>query len=166
VLENPGVAGYQSGLAEVDLYCRRYDEATREFTKALDLGRAPANVYFNLGDIYFYQGQYAKARTMYEKTASKPGWAYVPLGSRTEARRQVSTLLATWARGDAKPWTAWTLARLYTTLGDREQALGWLERAYEARDGMVVYLKVYPHFDPLRGEPRFQRLLREIGLAN
>lgn len=45
------------------------------------------------------------------------------------------------------------LARLYTSLGDRDQAITWLERLYGARTGLVVYLKVQSHFDPLRGEP-------------
>jgi serine/threonine-protein kinase len=56
------------------------------------------------------------------------------------------------------------LARMYTSLGERAEAITWLERSYEERGGMVIYLKVDPHFDTLRGEPRFQGLLKKIGL--
>jgi TolB-like protein/Flp pilus assembly protein TadD len=167
VLQNPGVAHYQSGLAEVYLYCRRYDEAIREFGKALDLVRDSAGIYFNLGDAYFHQRQYAKALTMYEKSRRPPpGWIYVALGSQQEARAQIGTLKAVWARGEGNGLTTWNLARLHTTLGEREEAITWLERTYEGRHGMVVYLKVHPHFDSLRGEPRFQALLKKVRLAD
>jgi serine/threonine-protein kinase len=45
------------------------------------------------------------------------------------------------------------------------EATGWLERMYNEGSGLLVYLKVEPHFDPLRGEPRFQALMRKVGLA-
>jgi len=167
VLQNPGAAHYQSGLAEVYLYCRRYDDAIREFEKALVLVPDSTRIYFNLGDSYFHQGQYSKALTMYGKSRRPlPGWAYVPLGSRREARNQIDTLKGTWARGEANAFTMWNLARLYTSLDEREQAITWLERGHEARHGLVIYLKVHPHFDSLRGEPRFEALLRKVRLAD
>jgi len=160
----PSSSYYQAGIAEVYLQCRRYDEALREFQKALDLGRDSANVYWNLGEAYFHQGQYQNALTMYGKMGHRPpGWAYVPLGSRTAALQQIDSLRAKWAR-EPNGWDSWMLARLYTSLGNPTEAIGWLERAYEMRSGIVVYLKVEPHFDPIRGEPRFHTLLKEIGL--
>jgi hypothetical protein len=70
-----------------------------------------------------------------------------------------------WGRGGTRTFVAWNIARTQATLGHREEALTWLERTYDQRSGLVVYLKVHPHFDSLRGEPRFQSLLRKIGLA-
>jgi hypothetical protein len=40
----------------------------------------------------------------------------------------------------------------------------WLEKAGKARDEWLVYLKVYPEFDPLRSSPRFQSLIKRVGL--
>jgi serine/threonine-protein kinase len=57
------------------------------------------------------------------------------------------------------------IAMVYTTLGQREQALALLERAYGLRATNVVYIKVYPEFDSLRADPRFQELLRGMKLA-
>ncbi len=166
VLQNPGVAHFQSGLAEVYLYCRRYDEALGEFEKNLDLVRDSAGTYFNIGEAYSYQGRYAQALAMYEKSGRPvPAWAYVPLGMAEEARKQIDASKAEWARSGADGLVAWNLARTYTSLGEREEALTWLERSYDPRGGLVVYLKVHPHFDALRGEPRFQALLRQAGLA-
>jgi serine/threonine-protein kinase len=166
----PRSAHYQSGLAEVYHYCRRYDDALREFRKTFDLGRDSSNVYFNLAETHFQHGQYRNALAMYELAQGEPpGWAYVPLGSRTEALRQISTLRARLARGErpaVRGWNVWMLARLYTTLGEPNEALAWLERAYEERANMMVYLKVEPHFDPLRRDPRFQALMKKMGFAD
>jgi TolB-like protein len=54
------------------------------------------------------------------------------------------------------------LAFLYTKLGDHSRALDYLERAYGERNGDLPFIKVQPAFDPLRGEPRFQALVRRI----
>ncbi len=53
-------------------------------------------------------------------------------------------------------------AVVYAKLGEREQALDWLEKAYDERMRYVAYLNVTPFFDCLRAEPRFQRLLKRI----
>jgi eukaryotic-like serine/threonine-protein kinase len=50
-------------------------------------------------------------------------------------------------------------------LGEADAAMAWLERARAHRSGIVPYLKVDPLFDPLRANPRFARMLRELGLA-
>jgi len=166
VLQNPGLAHYQSGLAEVYLFCRRYDDAIREFEKNLDLVRDSLFTTTNIGDAYFYQGKYAQALATYESSRwPAPGWAYAALDRREDARKWIATSEAEWARGGAPVWVAWNLARTYATLGERAEALTWLERTYDANGGFVVYLKVHPQFDSLRGEPRFQSLLRKVGLA-
>jgi serine/threonine-protein kinase len=59
----------------------------------------------------------------------------------------------------------YSVARVHTGLGDKEQALDWLEKACEQRHGILAYLKVEPVFDPLRSEPRFIGLLRKMGLS-
>jgi len=50
-------------------------------------------------------------------------------------------------------------------LGDPDQAFAWLERAYQDRDRMMVYLRVHPRLDPLRADPRFADLLARMNLA-
>ena len=56
------------------------------------------------------------------------------------------------------------LAVLYVGLGDKEKALSVLEHAYAAHDFQMGYLSVEPHYDSLRSEPRFQELVRKVGL--
>ena len=51
---------------------------------------------------------------------------------------------------------------VYASLGDKEQALNWLERAYEEKEPWLFWLKVHPMVDSLRSEPRFQAVLRKV----
>ena len=66
------------------------------------------------------------------------------------------------ARSD--PAHAMRIAAMFTSAGDKERALDWLETAYEARLQNMIYLRVNPGWDPLRSEPRFQELLRKMKL--
>ena len=56
------------------------------------------------------------------------------------------------------------IASYYAVIGDNDRALDWLEKAYSERDGTLVWLKVHPRLDGLRGEPRFRDLLARMQL--
>jgi hypothetical protein len=55
-------------------------------------------------------------------------------------------------------------AIVHGALGELDQAFAWLERARQERSGLLLYARVDPLFDPLRGDPRFDSLLREMRL--
>ncbi len=57
-----------------------------------------------------------------------------------------------------------SFATVYVGLGERKQALLWLEKAYDERTNSLAYLKVQAIWDPLRSDPRFADLVRRIGL--
>ena len=66
-------------------------------------------------------------------------------------------------------WDGWhsaaaDIARLHACLGGRDQAMKWLEKAYDARSGSLVWIDMRDTFKELRADPRFQDLLRRIGL--
>ncbi|AHG93791.1 protein kinase (plasmid) [Gemmatirosa kalamazoonensis] len=164
MMESPREAYGQGGLAEVYLFCRRYDDAIREFEKTLSLARDSSAIYFNMGDAYFFQHRYDDALAMYRRARWVPGWAWARAGDRREASWQAESLAVEFARTGRNYWIAWTVARIYASLGDRDHALAWLERIYDAREGILVYLAVQPQFDGLRGEPRFQALVARVGL--
>jgi len=58
--------------------------------------------------------------------------------------------------------SAGNIATIYVGLGKKELAFDWLEKAYQDKDIVVVWLKVSPVFDPLRSDPRFTNLLERI----
>jgi hypothetical protein len=80
-------------------------------------------------------------------------------------QKHLALSLADWEQSG--PWhgSAYHIATNYARLGDLENALAWLERAYEMRSGMLIWLSVQFHFDVLVPDPRFADLLRRIGLA-
>jgi serine/threonine-protein kinase len=53
----------------------------------------------------------------------------------------------------------------YLGLGDKEQALVWLEEAYKEQSNILQFVKTHPFFDPIRNDPRFVDLERRIGLG-
>jgi len=55
-------------------------------------------------------------------------------------------------------------ARLHARLGETDKAFDWLEKAYQERDGQLIWLKVSQNWDPIRDDPRFQDLLRRMNL--
>lgn len=55
------------------------------------------------------------------------------------------------------------LAYIYSTLNEKDLALAALEKTFERRSPVILYIKVEPMFDPLRDDPRFIALLKKIG---
>jgi len=53
---------------------------------------------------------------------------------------------------------------IYIGLGDRDKAFEWLEKSYLERSNSLLWLGVSPLFDPLRADPRFDDMLRRVGL--
>jgi hypothetical protein len=56
------------------------------------------------------------------------------------------------------------IAEIYAGLGEKDQALEWLEKACDEHATSIIFLKVEPSFDGLRSDPRFQEMVRRIGL--
>ena len=80
-------------------------------------------------------------------------------------QKDLALALAEWDRSG--PWhgNAFYVSSDYARLGDLENALAWLEQAYEMRSGLMIWLSVHFHFDVLRQDSRFAGLLRRVGLA-
>jgi serine/threonine-protein kinase len=82
-------------------------------------------------------------------------------GTREEARAAFEAFEK--VRPNANPNAQ--MAIVYTALGERERALRELEDAVAFPAAPMLLIKVNPAFDPLRGEPRFQTVLKRIGLG-
>jgi serine/threonine protein kinase/Tfp pilus assembly protein PilF len=89
------------------------------------------------------------------------GYTYAQAGQEAEARRVLRALRERISRGEYVAPTE--LAVIHIGLGEREQALDWLER-HEADRGARIFLKVDPIFDSVRSDRRFTRILRRLGL--
>jgi len=90
------------------------------------------------------------------------GYAYAVSGREAEARRSIEELKPAAERGDV---SAMLLVYPYAGLGESDRAFEWLERSLAERSGLLIYLKVDPMFDRLRGDSRFTTLMRRLRLA-
>lgn len=91
------------------------------------------------------------------------GHAYAVSGRTIDARRELSKLQAAAAKRYIPPSY---FAILWMGLGDNKQAVAWLELGYKERSEHMLYLGLEPLVDPLRAEPRFSALLKQVGLPS
>jgi len=152
---------------------RRYDEAIEQLRRviAMDPNHYPA--YWYLGHTYAADGQFNEAIAASERAAALSGrapgslgflgLAYGLAGRKDEANKVLKELLELKRRRYVSPPA---LANVYIGLGDKDQVFFWLEKAYQERSNYMAWMKVFPLHDPLRSDPRFDDLLRRIGLAH
>jgi serine/threonine protein kinase/tetratricopeptide (TPR) repeat protein len=127
------------GLAWVYIATGRYPQAITEL-QAEEGGRAPTEIVLaSLGQIYGLQGKKQEAEKVLAELMQRSKKTYVPPS---------------------------LLAYVYVGLGDREHTLSALEQAFQEHDQEMIYLKVDPMFDQFHSDPRFQELLRGMGLSN
>lgn len=154
------------------LLAGRDHEAMEQIQKTLEMDPNFAPAHNRLGWAHLRNGTYEQAIEEFQKamalSESDPdftmdlGYAYAVAGKRDEAQRILAELKRKHERGLA-PSSA--LAIVFGALDEKDEALAWLERAYEEHEPQLTYLKVGPRFDPLRQDPRFKEVLRRIGLA-
>lgn len=91
------------------------------------------------------------------------GHAYAAGDKRAEAVKIANELEQRSRESYVPPY--W-MATLYVALGNKDQALNWLDKTYAERSGGLVWLKIDPGMDPLRQEARFTTLLGRVGVSN
>jgi TolB-like protein/DNA-binding winged helix-turn-helix (wHTH) protein/Flp pilus assembly protein TadD len=154
------------------LYCaRQYDRAIEKWRSVLAIDPDFPRAHL-IEAAYIEKGMVAEARADFDHLRTKPPapvyWGVVTgleaaSGDTTAAHAALRHLLQAMQR---EPVAAVYVAGAYVGLGDRDQSIAWLERAYAEHPSEIISLKVEPAWDPLRDDPRFQRLLERMGLAN
>ncbi len=158
-------------------FARKYDEAIEQYKKTLEIDPRFAVAHYYLGLAYVEKKEYDKAveefRTVMSgeaatgdelnaddiETAAALAYTYARAGRKAEAETVLSLMISLSKRRYVSPLY---LATIYTGLGDKEQAIEQLNKAYENRHPGLVLIRVWPHFDSLRDDPRFQSLLRRF----
>jgi DNA-binding winged helix-turn-helix (wHTH) protein/Tfp pilus assembly protein PilF len=151
-------------------FAHQDDQAIEQFRRAIALEPRSYWPHLLLGWVYAQQGKATEAAAELQQarrlngcsqTLAALGYAYAVTGQRGAAQ-QVLAELQELARH--KYISSYDVATIYAGLGEQEQALAWLERAYEERSGwLALWLKVDPKFDSLRREEQFRDLLRRVG---
>ena len=152
-----------SWLSNALRYARRYDEALAAYQDGLSL--RPRNPKWADGPLIYYAlGDFEKMRAVCEgvKEAVKDvqyclALAYHKLGRQPDAQTALAQFKALEDNAGA-----FSYATIYTQWGNTREALTWLETALQLRDPELINLKTEPLLDPLRKEPRFQAIEREL----
>jgi len=150
-------------------FARQYDQAVEQFRKTLELDPNIVRPRELLVFVYAHKGMYAEAMAECEKIRPLPGgnlvsravlgYVYALAGKRDEALSILEEL---------KPLLEGNLLLLYraallcAALNERDQAFELLNKACDERFALMIYFQVYPAFDNLRSDPRFEALLRRM----
>jgi tetratricopeptide (TPR) repeat protein len=157
-------------LAEELLIAHRYDEASKQIRKTINMDPFFALAHYVLGELAVQKQMHNEAIAEFQKAIElSPGStafranlanAYAVSGKRDNARNILNDLTngSHYASSDFPE-----IALIYVGLGESDSAMSWLEKAYEDRFNPGVLLR--PAFNPLRSDPRFENLLRRIGLS-
>ena len=156
----------------VQLYlARQFDQAIEQAHNTLEMDANFAISYQVLGEVYLSKGMYQEALLALEKFSALSrssatsrvllGYSHARLGERSAALRIIEELTAA-AKHSFVP--ALLFALVYAGLEDKDQAFGWLEKAYEERFNRLAYLKQDALWDALRSDPRFIDMLRRLGI--
>jgi len=149
----------------------QYDLAIEQLQKTLEIDPNFAHAHFHLGMSYLRKEAFANAIAEFQKAVSLSpnvtdykgglGYAYAVAGERAEARKLLEELKAR-SKQSYVPW--FYIAGIYAGLGEKDQAITNLEKAYEQHEQGLAVMKREPMFDPLRSDARFQELLRRMNL--
>jgi TolB-like protein/tetratricopeptide (TPR) repeat protein len=148
---------------------RRYEEAIDQMRKTLEMDPGFYYAHWNLGSALAAKGalgpaieEYQKARALNDDPSMLGllAHAYAVSGNKTEAMKIRDQLEAL---SKQRYVSAYSFALVYLGLGDKEEALRWLEKAYEDHAGDALrFISVEPLLDPLRSDPRFKALVAKI----
>jgi tetratricopeptide (TPR) repeat protein len=122
---------------------RQYDQARAQLEKTLTMDPYHHETHGILGLVYSQQRRYREAIAEEQKSMELGGWdkrgflgyLYAVSGHRGEAQKVLGQLLD---EARSKPVSAYNIAKIYTGLGEKEQAFSWLERAIDERDSNLT----------------------------
>jgi tetratricopeptide (TPR) repeat protein len=157
--------GYR--LAGAYFMARRYDEAIAELRRVLERDPTLSRAHGRLGWAYARKGMYREALAESEKCGPHPAcqarvtvWAHAVAGHADRALAVIEQMKL----GRPDPVPSMYFARAYAGVGRPDETLSWLEKAYQDRDPDLIFLRIDPDWDLLRGNPRFAALIRRVGI--
>ena len=154
-------------------YCfcmsRRFDEALAQHAKTSELDPNFFYVDVPAAIAYREKGMFAESVAEYQRLQKVTGQpmaglavTYARMGKTSEARTILREMLDLASRKYVSPEL---VALIYVSLGEKNQAFIWLDKAYQARSAwLITGVLVLPQYDPIRGDTRYTALLKKMGL--
>jgi serine/threonine protein kinase/Tfp pilus assembly protein PilF len=158
-----------SGAAQVAFLAKDYDRAAAYARQAIELDASALAPHIFLGMVHHAHGRTSDALSDLEKALAIDdggevgGWVgyfYGQVGMRAEAEELLGKLQGATHRFIP----AYGIAMIYAGLGETDSAFVWLARAFQDRSEGMAWLNVDPRLEGLRSDPRFEDLVRRVGL--
>lgn len=154
-------------------FAGHYDEAIEQCRRTIEMDPNFAVAHWHIGLAYEQKEMFDEAVGEFQKAAelsggsplmkASLGHAFAKALRRDEATKILSELDAL---SQQRYVSSYERAAISVALGDEGQTFQWLEKAYEEHSFHMVYLKVWPQFTVIRGDPRFQKLVQRLGLSD
>ena len=152
-------------------FAGQFDEAIDQLQKTIDMEPNFAHAHAYLGHIYNIKGMDREALDEYLSAVRLNGYSSEVV-SKLKDGFEASGWDGYWQKefevveAESKNHyvSPFNIAGCYIMVGDKERAFDWLERAYEDRSIMMIWLKIDPVFDSLRSDSRFTNLIQRVGL--
>jgi tetratricopeptide (TPR) repeat protein len=168
---DPTVLVLNSELGLAYYFGRKFDQAAAQHRRTLEMDSNFSYASVSLAQDYVPLRKYQEALT--ELNRARPisqDWSWIVaeigyidglLGKRAEAQKILSDLSSRYANEYVDPVL---IAYVYTGLGDKDQAFVWLEKGFQERSGLILWIKIEPTLDSIRSDPRFADLVRRMGI--
>jgi TolB-like protein/DNA-binding winged helix-turn-helix (wHTH) protein len=157
----------------VFILARRYDLAVKRAQELLELAPNFVWVHYNLALIYEQTGRVEEAAQEFLKADELFGMESKRIAQLKEAfaksgaRGYWRLRLENYSESEKSKYVPSVMvAEVCVRVGDKECAFHWLEKGFEERDNLMINLKVEPVFDGIRSDPRFQDLVRRVGIPH
>jgi eukaryotic-like serine/threonine-protein kinase len=155
-----------TGLAWAYYYLGKYDRAHAECQQVLDMNPNYIEAQVCMGLIELKENRPADAISWFERALAVSGGTPLGLGllgygyALNQRQEEAAKILEQLTQGAERRYVSPVAhALVHIGLGNEDEALNWLEKAYTARDALLAYANIFPPYDTLRRLPRFQALL-------
>jgi non-specific serine/threonine protein kinase len=150
----------------------RYEEAIDDFHRAIELDPNIGLAYYHVGTAHIRMGKLEEAKSSFTRSLELTiytGWAEAWLGviynlegKKERAEKILSELLE---RKKKIPVPSFCIVVLYAQFGNTDKAFEYLEKAYEERDHLMLFLDLYLEDEHLRSDPRFKAMMKKMRLG-
>jgi len=161
-----------TAVGDVLFFARRFERAVAYYRRCVELDPTFGPGHTDMARALEHLGRHEEAiaefrtgmgRTAGAETPASTGLATLlaAAGRREESSAMIAQLIERSKTAYVSPYG---IASAFAVAGETANALDWLDRAHEQRDGTLVWIKVHPRMDGLRAEPRFRELLAKMKL--